>query len=185
MQSIAIILLCISSAICYGIVHDQITARICVEYFTVFHTPIGTDDPTLLALYWGVAATWWVGVLLGAPLAIAARAGSRPKRDARSLVRPIAILMVVMAVFATISGVIGWLIIGEDGGILAKGPDRKIPLAKEAAFVADLFAHNASYLVGFVGGIVVIVQVWRSRATPGNAALIPGLGSSHTHQLEE
>jgi hypothetical protein len=181
MHSIAIIALCIASAIFYGIVHDQITARVCVEYFTVFHTPIGTDDPTLLGLYWGVAATWWVGVLLGVPLAIAARAGSRRRRDARSLVRPIAILLVVMALSATIAGVIGWLIIGEGGGILAKGPDRRIPLEKEAAFVADLFAHNASYLVGFVGGIVVIVQVWWSRGPAGSLNSPAGLTGHDTN----
>jgi len=33
MQSIKIILTCVVAAILYGIVHDQITARICVEYF--------------------------------------------------------------------------------------------------------------------------------------------------------
>jgi hypothetical protein len=27
----------------------------------------------------------------------------------------------------------------------------------------DLWAHNASYLFGFLGGIVVIVQTWRRR----------------------
>ena len=32
-----------------------------------------------------------------------------------------------------------------------------------AAFLADLWAHSASYLVGFVGGIVLLVRVWRSR----------------------
>jgi hypothetical protein len=36
-QAIAIILLSIASAVGYGIVHDQITARICIEYFTIGH----------------------------------------------------------------------------------------------------------------------------------------------------
>ena len=66
MQSILVILLCIGSAICYGIVHDQITARICVEYFIIGHPPVfGTDSPTLLGLGWGVIASWWVGLILG------------------------------------------------------------------------------------------------------------------------
>ncbi len=65
MQSIAIIFLCVFSAVVYGILHDQITARICVEYFTIGHPPVfGTDDPTLLGLGWGVIATWWVGCSL-------------------------------------------------------------------------------------------------------------------------
>ncbi len=81
MKAVAIVLLCIAMAILYGIVHDQVTARVCVEYFTIGHPPVfDTDDTTLLALGWGVIATWWVGLGLGIPLAIAARAGSMPKR---------------------------------------------------------------------------------------------------------
>jgi hypothetical protein len=58
-ESLKIILLCIVAAIVYGILHDQVTARVCVEYFTIGHPPIfHTDDPTLLALGWGVIATW-------------------------------------------------------------------------------------------------------------------------------
>lgn len=73
MQAIRIILLCICSAIFYGIVHDQITARICVEYFTIGHPPVfNTDSPTLLGFGWGVIATWWVGLILGLPLSLAA-----------------------------------------------------------------------------------------------------------------
>ena len=86
MQVLAIVALCIGAAVVYGIAHDQITARICVEYFTIGHPPVfATDDPTLLGLGWGVIATWWVGLMLGIFLALAARAGRRPPRD-----RPIA-----------------------------------------------------------------------------------------------
>ena len=81
MQFIAIVALCVLAAVTYGVIHDQVTARVCVEYFTIGHPPIfGTDDPTLLGIGWGVLATWWVGVILGIPLAAAARLGNRPKR---------------------------------------------------------------------------------------------------------
>src|SRR5262249_11114159 len=67
-------------AIAYGIAHDNVTARVCVEYFTIGHVPIfGTENPTLLALGWGVLATWWVGLGLGLLLALACRRGRRPK----------------------------------------------------------------------------------------------------------
>jgi len=50
MQFPAIVFMCIISAIAYGIVHDQITARVCVEYFTIGHPQLfQTDNPTLLA----------------------------------------------------------------------------------------------------------------------------------------
>lgn len=165
MQAIGIVLMCVAAAVCYGVAHDQVTARICVEYFTVGHPPIfGTDDPTLLGIGWGIIATWWVGFLLGVPLALVARAGSRPKLSVGSLVRPVAWLLAAMAICAVAAGTMGWLL-ASSGTVFLVGsiavalpPDRHVP------FLADLWAHSASYLMGFVGGIVVMVQVWRSRS---------------------
>ena len=54
MQWLAIVLLSVLTCVTYGIVHDQITARICVEYFTIGHSPgFDTDDPTLLGHWSG------------------------------------------------------------------------------------------------------------------------------------
>ena len=109
MHSIAIVILCIGSAAVYGIVHDQITARVCIEYFTIGHPPISdTTSPTWLALRWGIIATWWAGFLLGVPLAIAARVGRRPKRSVQSLLRPILTLLLVMGVCALVAGIVGY-----------------------------------------------------------------------------
>jgi len=164
MRSIEIVLMCVAAAVVYGIVHDQVTARVCSEYFTVGHPPMfNTSDPTLLGVGWGIIATWWVGLLLGIPLAVVARAGKRPKQTARSLVPYIAWLLAVMASSAGAAGAIGWLL-ARRGLITVVGPiasrlaeDRHVP------FLADSWAHAASYLVGFVGGIVVLALVWRRR----------------------
>jgi len=49
--------------VAYGLVHDQVTVRVSLEYFTIGHPQlITTSSPTLLALFWGAAATWWVGL---------------------------------------------------------------------------------------------------------------------------
>ena len=86
MEFIKIVLTCIAASIVYGIVHDQFTARICVEYFTVFHPPVfATDSSTLLGIGWGIIATWWAGAIIGLLLAIAAREGSRVKLTAREI----------------------------------------------------------------------------------------------------
>jgi H+/Cl- antiporter ClcA len=164
MQSIAIVLMCVLAAVAYGVAHDQVTARVCVEYFTVGHPPVfETVNPTLLGLGWGVIATWWVGLLLGIPLAAVARAGSRPKRTVGSLVRPVAWLLVVTAVCALITGLAGWLL-ARSGVVFLVGPIAdELPPDRHPLFLADLWAHTASYLVGFVGGLVVFVRVWRSR----------------------
>ena len=74
-ESLKIVVLCIVAAIVYGILHDQVTARVCVEYFTIGHPPIfHTDDPTLLAFGWGVIATWWMGAILAVPAVLGVQA---------------------------------------------------------------------------------------------------------------
>jgi hypothetical protein len=170
-RSLAIVLLCVVAAVGYGIVHDQVTARVCVEYFTVGHPPVfGTDDPTKLGIGWGIIATWWVGLLLGIPLAIAARAGSRRKRSIGSLVKPVGRLLVVMAACASLAGALGWAL-ARMGVVFLAGPSaERLPDQRHARFLADLWAHSASYGVGFAGGGVVIILVWRSRRRPDAGA---------------
>ena len=49
MEAVKIGILCIAVAVVYGILHDQVTARVCVEYFTIGHPPMfPTNSPTLL-----------------------------------------------------------------------------------------------------------------------------------------
>lgn len=164
MQAIAIVLACIAAAVAYGIAHDQVTARVCVEYFTIGHPRIiRSESPALLGLAWGVVATWWVGAMLGIPLAIAARAGSRPKRDVASLVRPVAWLLVAMAACAFAAGLAGYVFASRRAVFLVGDLALRVPPEKHVRFLADLWAHSASYAVGFIGGLVVIAKVWRSR----------------------
>jgi hypothetical protein len=164
MQSIAIVLISILAAVIYGVMHDQVTARLCVEYFTIGHPPVfDTDDPTLLGIGWGIIATWWVGLVLGVPLSIIARAGVRPKRNAKSLIRPIAILMGVNAVCALAACGVGWLLAIRGVDTLSPWMAALVPAEKHASFIADYYAHLTSYSVGFLGGLVVLAIVWRSR----------------------
>jgi len=160
MQGIAIVFLCVVMAVIYGIIHDQITARICVEYFTVAHPPIfGTDDPTLLGLGWGVVATWWVGVLLGLPLAAISRLGPWPKRSVQSLIKLLTILMVTSGVVAFIGGTVGGSMARGGSLTLSGWLTDAIPHEKHVAFITDACAHTASYAAGFLGGGIIIVLV--------------------------
>jgi len=151
---------------CYGIAHDQLTARVCVEYFTIGHPPVfGTEDPTLLGIGWGIIATWWVGLLLGIPLAIAASAGPRIKKRVGELVGPIALLLATMALCALVAGATGWVLASLGFVRLFDPLATVLPPNRHVPFIADLWAHSASYIVGFAGGIMVIVHVWWSRQT--------------------
>jgi hypothetical protein len=166
METLKIVLVSIAAAVTYGIVHDQITARICVEYFTIGHPPLftfETHDPTMLGLGWGVVATWWVGVLLGVPAAAVARVGSWPKRDARWLLRPIAVLMAVSASGAFLAGMAGsWL--ASRRIVFLVGPMAEaVPPERHVPFLIDAFAHSASYGFGFLGGLILMAYILISR----------------------
>jgi hypothetical protein len=164
MESLKIILLSIAAAISYGIFHDQITARICVEYFTIGHPPIfGTEDPTLLGIGWGILATWWVGLFLGVLLAAVARTGKLPKRSAASLVKPIAWLMLVSACGAVLAGLLGWTLASSRIVHLVEPLASRVPGDKHVAFLIDGFAHTVSYGFALLGGLVLLAIVWRSR----------------------
>lgn len=167
MQSFSIIVMSIVACVCYGIIHDQITARICVEYFTIGHPIIiPTRDPTTLGLLWGVIATWWVGAILGVLLAIAARVGRRPKRSAASLFRPILVLLVVTGLIATIAGIAGYTAASNDWVWLVGPIADRVPTESHVPFLVDMWIHSASYIAAFVGGIILVVLVWRSRGQP-------------------
>lgn len=179
MHAIAIVVLCTGSAVIYGILLDQITARVCLEYFTIGHPPVfDTTSPTWLGVGWGIIATWWAGFALGVPLAIAARAGRRPKRRVQSLVRPIAQLLLIMAACAMLAGIIGYVLGLWRIFVLVEPLSSRVPTDKHVRFLADAWAHSASYLIGFVGGIVVVVKVWRSRRgqveTGGHRSVLTG-----------
>jgi hypothetical protein len=183
MKFLGIVLMCVAAAVGYGVLHDQVTARVCVEYFTVAHPRIvDSDDPTVVGLVWGVVATWWAGLLLGLPLAIAARVGSRPQRSVRSLVRPVLVLLAMMAVFATVSGVVGFVLARSGTVMLPDTLKEQIPAAKWPAMQACALAHQASYNVAFIGGGMLIAWVWVSRKRwretkrPASPPVAPGAG---------
>src|SRR5438270_12945908 len=109
MESVKIVLTCIAAAVLYGIAHDQVTAHVCVEYFSIAHpTILPLTSATLLAIQWGIVATWWVGLPLGGGLAISARFGARPPFCARDLRRPIGILLLFMGAASLLSGLTGF-----------------------------------------------------------------------------
>ena len=157
-ESLKIIGLGVVASIAYGIAHDNVTARVCVEYFTIGHEPIfGTDSPTLLALGWGVLATWWVGLGLGVLLALACRRGRRPKLTAGDLVRPLGVLLATMAGVSLLAGLAGYIAATQGWVWLVGELASRVPKAKHESFLADLWAHLAAYASAFLGGIILAI----------------------------
>ena len=164
LEFLKIVLLGVLAAVVYGVLHDQVTARVCVEYFTVGHPRvIASESPTLLALVWGTLATWWFGLILGLPAAGLARVGGLPKLTARDLVKPVAVVMAVTGIVALVAGVTGYLL-AEVGVIRLSDPFvHFVPAQKHSAFLANGWAHLAAYGTGGVGALVVWGWVLRRR----------------------
>jgi hypothetical protein len=167
MRYLAIVAMAVFAGIVYGILHDQVTARVCVEYFTIGHPPlINSESPTLLALAWGVVATWWFALPLGVALASSARLGDRPRLTASQLIKPVLALLGTMGAIALLAGIAGYVLAANHSIAPNEWVVRNITSTKQPAFIADLWAHSASYLSGFLGAIVLCLYVWRSRSRP-------------------
>lgn len=177
MQKTRIVLLSIAAAVAYGIVHDQITVRLCIEYFTVAHPPIfHTRSPTLLAVCWGAVATFWVGLALGSLLAMVTQSRGRPPVPLGRLARGMAVLLATMGVCAAGAGVAGFELTRHGVVTFPAGLVGWIPAAQQERFMAMWFAHNTSYLVGFVGGGGWIYRLWRERGCPRVLSPLPRTG---------
>ena len=156
---------CVAAAVGYGVVHDLVTAQVCVEYFTIGHPIlIDTENPVVLALLWGVVATWWAGLIIAVPLTLAARLGrDRPAWGVGRLVKPVLVLLACMFCLAMIALVVGYVLARRDIVFVTGRLAEFLPRASHDRFLADAFAHNASYAGGFVGGIILSIWVWVRR----------------------
>lgn len=167
MEALKIVAICLLTGSVYGILHDQVTGRVCLEYFTRFHPDIfHTQSPTLLAFGWGVLATWWASLSAGVLLAIAARIGHRSKMVAAELFPKVVHLLSIMAVCAVAAGIVGYFLQGFGMEYYATS----IPKQIRHGYYADLWAHMASYGSGLVGVLILCVTIWRTRGRqPGDS----------------
>lgn len=165
MRFFGIVLLAVFAAVGYGIAHDLVTVRVSLEYFTVGHPSVfNTTSPTLLALGWGVLATWWVALSLGFLLAAVSQNGRRhPPLGTRTVVGLIVRLLAVMALAALLSGALGFVLASRD--LLELPPDvaSAVRESRHDRFIAARWAHGASYVVGIAGGLIIIAVAWQMR----------------------
>jgi len=162
---IQIVVLCMCAAVLYGLVHDQFTVRLCLEYFTIAHPAIlENPTPSQLALAWGFLATWWVGLILGALLACAARVGEWPKLRARQLLPDLGRLLGRTAACAFLAAVAGyWL---HESGALRLTADWQSEIHPDrlSRFQSAWFAHLTSYGIAFLSALWLVYKVMRKRS---------------------
>jgi hypothetical protein len=162
------------TAVGYGIVHDQITAHLCVEYFSVAHPPLfHTDSPTILGLCWGILATIGIGAVLGPLLAEVSQSEGLPPYPIGQLCRSLLVLVAVMAVSALMAGFLGFELSRHSVVALPAGFIELIQPGRRDRFMAVWFAHCASYLAGLAGGGLLIHRIWLQRGRPRILPLVP------------
>src|SRR5438874_4963851 len=100
-----VVVLCFAAQVGYAVVQDQITVRVCPEYFTVGHARIGTlTDPTLVGLTWAFLAGGSGGALMGLVVSIAATSGRRRPLTAAELLRPVLLVLLAQALATAACG---------------------------------------------------------------------------------
>ena len=157
MQGVAIVALCVASAVGYAL----------GTYIAFGHLPLLSSEPASFAgLARCVRLSWWFGLLLGVPLAAVARLGPWPKRGARSMIEPLIVILYVAVQAAFFATIIGYALAGTILSLLPEGLASRVPEDRPGFFLADVLRVGVSYLVGLFGGIAVMLLTWRSRRPP-------------------
>src|SRR5579871_44521 len=151
-------------SVVYGICHDLITAQVCLEYFTLYHPHlVDSQSPVVMALLWGVIATWWFGLIGGIATGVVATRGAGPPIPARRALLMIAKMMVVCFALAMLALLVSPLFATSvpDDFLPSSVAERHI----KSAFLSDLAAHNVSYFSNFVGAVIVCIRIHLLRRT--------------------
>jgi hypothetical protein len=181
MHGLRIVGLALIAAIGYGVVHEGITALVSPEHITLGHVDLwagylkSTRGPglqpalsdraflALMALKWALIHTGFFGLVLGLCVAIAARAGGRPKLAASELHQPIGIMLVSMAASAALAGVVAGLLAANDQLSLPRVPMLTLPDDRHVPYLSAHWMHVASYTIGGLGAAVLVAWAWRKR----------------------
>ncbi len=161
-------------ACCLGIALDLITANVAVEYFTVHHPRVvDSTSPWVMAVVWGIGASWWFGAIAGGVLAFLNYRRKVPvpvEVIRRWMFRACVVLWIVMISVLLVSYIgIGFLPI--------KVKDQAFENNRRLMSVA--FAHMTEYVLGLIAMIVVGRKLVRfDGATSSNHHHPQGIGCS-------
>ena len=146
----------------FSVLMDQVSTRLCLEYFTVLHNPIpGLTDPTLLGVVWGVLGGAGGGLALGYAAGIAATVGKQPPMAVRDLIRPMLVAVACVAGTVTLTGAIVWF--NASGLKVQLDPELGPPIPPERQIAALTVACYHMMAYGSAVPVSVCLCIWIRR----------------------
>lgn len=160
---LVIVLGAIGFACLLGIALDLVTANVAVEYFTVHHPRIvASDNPWVLAIVWGIAASWWFGAIAGAVVATVNQRRPEPLPPLRILKWTFFACVVLWLIM------IGILLAALALSNLIPLEQRRPTFESDRRLIAVALAHQSEYVLGAIAGLIIAVMTWRAK-TKSNA----------------
>ncbi len=139
-----------------GIAVDLVTANVAVEYFTIHHPHVvDSDSPWVMALVWGVGASWWFGLIAALLLwwVNLRRAEPLPGKGILRMTVPALILiwLIMMAIMSSVFAVAGTI----------PESKRRPTFESDRRLMSVALAHASEYVLGGIVTIVLMVRVAR------------------------
>lgn len=153
----------------FGIALDLVTAHVWIDYFTIHHPRVvESESPIVMAIVWGVGASWWFGAIAAAILWWFNRRRPNPLPAGmliRWIVRAMAALWLTMiAILGIIYAMIGLLPMDI----------RRPTFALDRRAMSVALTHQTEYVLGAVVLVVLMILVARrSRRAAGAPADSP------------
>jgi hypothetical protein len=153
---LTIVLGSIGLACALGLCLDAVTANVAVEYFSVHHPRIlDTEQPWLLAIIWGVGASWWFGAISGIILATINHHRPVPLSPQRILkwgaIACIVLWLIMMAILISVLAIASTI------------PEeiRRPTFEYDRRIMAVAIAHQYEYLLAAIALVIIAVKTWR------------------------
>lgn len=164
--SILIVILSIIFASLFGILHDQVTYRICNEYFTKFkfiqfgltesdNTTVA--NPLVAVSIVGVLATWWVGIFIGIILGSTGLIFPDHRKMLQATLYALWLTFLITILLSFTGFIIGRFYLIKTG-VSWWQPEH---LINKDGFIIAGSIHNFSYLGGLAGMITGVIYLIR------------------------
>lgn len=142
-----------------GICLDLVTANVAVEYFSVHHpTVIESENPWVLAMIWGVGASWWFGAITGLVLATLNHYRKPKPLGPRRILNWTAIACGVLWLLM-IAVLVGIYLFAE----YVPEAKRTETFEHDRRLIAVAMAHQYEYILGGIALAILAVLTWRAK----------------------